>query len=500
MAPSFLLALLAGCDPHDATVSGTYAMYFGESTSDNIERLRLDYPPPPCAYEQTDPKIDEADIDYDKLFTDDCYLQKVEIEERFQKDWGLSVVDCRNLEDYNGIELRDAIVPGWEEEYKNYCCEEAFDDDDSNDPEGTIAPFVKDNGEIGSGFNDCTRRKPTYLGWLDDYSYYLNSGKLETYREEAVITAEGDLQLTFHVDTPFGDFRAVWVVDPDFQPTECTDVDGESTWQKIDGDWLEGWSIAEEDEGYTLFNLNAGTYQLNPSNTGDYWFFNKDWYGGAAAARFADEEFYLYSTDYADPEYTPLWVAVNDDGAVTGGYGNYGTEVFTELNCDIDAGDSCHDYADYADFVQMLRDNMTTGGPDRDDNDVRPADMELENYGRLAHEEFGWHIKVEDNSWRPTAVGEGDRAEGFDGWAGLNPSWVRFEAEPDTIRALEPGSLDKPLKGEFQLYLSSLSTSASQLLVTGSFEITDIERDVWGYSPTLDEIKREENDTPECGE
>ncbi len=488
MALPFVLSLLVACDPHDAEISGTYTTYFAESTSENILRIRESLDQPACEYVQSDPRTPKPDIDEDAIFTDPCYAERVAVETDFQAEWDLTPLDCRNLSDYNAIELRAAIIPDWERQYEAQCCVESWDDDDSNDPDGNLLTF-----------EDCTRRTPTYVSELADVGYYVDNKPLDTWREEVVMTSEGDIQMTIHVTTRFGDFRVGWVIDPDFQPTECTEVDGKTSLQEIDGNWIEGWSNSnEEDEGYTVFFLNGNSAQINPSSTDDYWILDEDWNAGYGFSRLGDETFYLYSTDYYFPSYTPFWVATNDDGQVTGGYGNFGTEIFEELNCSGD-GDNCNGFADYEDFVQMFRDNMNNGGENQAGDYVSPVDEELELYGLVSRDDQPFHMKVEDNSWRPTLPGEGGDAVGFDGWVGINPSWVRLKATQAEIAALEAGTLDKPLEGEFQVYLVSVST-ASRQFVNGSFKINNIQTDRWGYAPTLDDVKRAENATPACGE
>ena len=64
---------------------------------------------------------------------------------------------------------------------------------------------------------------------------------------------------------------------------------------------------------------------------------------------------------------------------------------------------------------------------------------------------------------------------------------------------LPPGHQDKPLTGHFQIYLESAS-AASKVLVQGDFTVDHIRKDIWGYSPSLEERKTEENNTPTCGE
>ena len=503
MALPFFMAILAGCDPHDGSVNANYAMYFASATSDNILRTKAEEDPVTCSFEQSDPL--SKDIDDTTIFTDDCWKQKVDAEKQYQEKWNLTPLDCRTFggDPYGGnsIRIRDGIVPGWETEYEAYCCEESYDADTSNDPDGDMLTP-----------DDCTVRQPKYLDWLTSKSFYLNTGKVESWREEAVLTAEGDLQFTIHMDTPFGDARFGFVVDPNFQPTQCVDVDGVSTEQSLwgDGDWVAGWSGAEADAGYTVYNINAGTYQINPNNTGEYWIFDEDWQAAAGYSRFADENAYIYSTDYADYTYDndgnavfdPYYVFRDDDGQVIpdAGYGSYGGEHYEELNCGGDGQDGCAQYKDYADFVEMLQDNFNNGGTDRDGNTVEPVDNELQNYGNLSQDDFNFHVRVEDNGWRQTLPGEGGDPQGLDGWSGVNPSYVRFKTTEEKLQAIEPGTLDSPLEGDFQLYLTSADTTGSVWFFSGSFTIETVERDTWGYSPELDVLKRDENSTPTCGE
>ncbi len=499
MALPLVLALLAGCDPHDATVSGKYAMYFSEAVSDNILRLRQQaaYAPVQCEFEQSDPLADE--IDDEKIFDDKCWDEKVAAEEKFQADYKLDAFDCRTFDvapyNSNSIRIRDAVVPGWEQEYEEFCCAESRDDDPDNDPDGDMLTP-----------NDCTVATGKFMDWLDDRSYYVNHGEVTTWREEAVITSEGDLQLTLHMDTPFGDVRFGWLVDPTFQPTECVDDGDGAKEQALFGDEnvLENWAAAEE-EGTTLFYLNAGAAQINPNNTADAWYFEQDWSAAAGFSRFGDESAYMYGTDYAEYDsnsgaYYPYYVSTDDDGKVTTGYGDAGTERYTELNCDPDAPADCGKFKDYADFLESMNDNFTNGGTNEDGDDVAPADDDLQNFGKLSQDDFPFHVKIEDNSWRKTEVGGGDDPAGLDNWVGVNPGWVRFQMEPEAFRAIEPGTLDSPLKGDFQIYLISAESTGSVWFFQGSFEITTIERDTWGYSPELDDQKRAENDTKTCGE
>jgi hypothetical protein len=506
MALPFVLILLAGCDPQDATVTGQFAMYFAQATSSNILRVQQDYAPVSCDYALSDP-LDKSLDDLsekelrEKLFVDEpCWEERVAAEAQFEADYNLTPFDCRTFGgspyNDNGIRIRDTLIPGWETQYEDFCCEEAFDDDDSNDPDGNI--FTAD---------DCTVRRGRYSTFMTEKAFYLHQGQLDgSYRQEAILTAEGDLQLTVHVDTQFGDMRFGWVIDPDFAPTECVEVDGKAVERSLfdDGNWIDGWS-KDDPDGMTVYHLNAGSVQANPNKVDDYWYFHRSWSAGAGFSRFGDEDAYMFSSDYIDYavdssgnySVSPMWVGRDDAGKVVSGYGNYGTEQYTELNCG--DGDSCSSFKDYDDFYESMVDNFNNGGEDKQGNQVIPVDRELEALAGLSYDEFPFHVRMEDNSWRTTVEGEGTDAAGFDGWTSANPNWVRFDWSREELAAITTGNLSKPLKGEFQLYMYSSDNTGSVWFYQGEFEITHVGEDVWGYEQ-LEDITREKNDTPECGE
>jgi hypothetical protein len=93
----------------------------------------------------------------------------------------------------------------------------------------------------------------TYQGpfnWLMNDAFYLKEGEIDTWRSEAVMTSEGDFQITLHQELAGGkeDFRIAFVIDPGYQPKECIQsgdtcytLDGEP--QDEDGD---GWFDADD--------------------------------------------------------------------------------------------------------------------------------------------------------------------------------------------------------------------------------------------------------------
>lgn len=392
------IALLAGCNPQDAEVQGDFAVFLDAENSENIVRLNAE-----------EPVADRLD----KL--------------------GLTPIDCRDLSSLTEEEQAEERLPGVD--YAAACPADAT---------------------------------TTWFTWLQFFQYYKRSGTFgaegadETpWRSEAVLTSEGDLQLTVHMKLdPIGDFRFGWVIDPAFQPVECEDVDGGgAALVDVDGNWLENWSAEEEG---TLWHLNAGSYQLNPSDAGDYWYLPQEWLAGYSFGRFGDEEFFGHPIDYQDPTGTAMYFwSYGDDGWLPGAQG-------------------------YTAWVGNVEEALA--GAD-----------ELTTIGQTSFEPV---FKVEDNAWRladnadTNGDGEPDdgMASGLEDWIGVSTSWVRIDNPQDI--AVDNAN---PVTGEFQLYLETAGNT-TRVLVKGSFTINRIREDVWGYSPEMEETKREENDTPECGD
>ncbi len=498
MAMPFVLTLLLACDPHDAEINASYAVYLGEATSPNVLTLRTVQDKSVCKYADYDKEKPDSQV-----FDDDCYKQQVKEEEAFAKVLGATQLDCRNLQGSTPAQYRDARLKGFD--YEVNCCEEALDDDTANDPDGS--ELTED---------DCTPIDPIYFDWLDDNAYYVVTGKAEsgdgdTYREEVVLTSEGDLQMTVHTHTEFGDFRFGWVIDPKFQPQVCTeDEDGKTVLEDVDGDWIEGWSSSADSDGWTTVLLNTGASQQNPSDlAAAAWYFDDSWDAGVAFGRMENEEFYqtTFPTDYADvhaatndaPYGVPLWVAQNDDGTLDGsaGYGHLqgfgGDYTFDKFDC----LNNCNEYAGYAEFYDTVRQRVVEGGASGG-APVEPFNSEFARFGQVSEKDVPVTIQVEDNSWRIGETNAAASPQGLNGWVGIAPSYVRFKGDVKLAK-LVPGKLDKPIEGEFQLYRASVSTS-SKMMIHGSFTINNIAKDTWGYAPTLEETKREENNTPTCGE
>jgi hypothetical protein len=213
---------------------------------------------------------------------------------------------------------------------------------------------------------------------------------------------------------------------------------------------IEAWSADEE--GYSIWYINAGSYQLNPYNEQDYWTLPKEWRSGFATSKFASEEFLVESQEfqyfgmnYEDPDYQALAYAAE---AVTPTYEGYFDEP-----CE-------YGFADY---------------------DLSGGDAEAK--------ECGFTMKVESNSWRPVDI---DSA-GLDNWIEAHHSWVRLENVDGAAPVIEVGGT---VKGDFQLYLGGYE-SASGMIVRGSFEVNNIRKDRWGYDD-LEAEKFEESGKVAC--
>lgn len=335
----------------------------------------------------------------------------------------------------------------------------------------------------GASFDNCLDENgdvvdAQWFPWLQWYSFYKKEGAIEPYRVEAVMTSENDLQLTVHMDIGrLGDFRFGWVIDPTFQPTTCVDGDGGSVEEQIDGDWVANWSSSSTEGTGTQYYLNAYAYQVNPQKQDEYWGFDQRWYAGYSYGRFGEEVVYGHQTDYQDPYATSA--------------SPYGEPMYyLTYRGDFVPTGRAEDYTDWAAKIQQKFDPT--------------ASNYIPDFSVLGQSDFPLEMRVEDNTWRTTeAEAENESntsyAYGLENWVGVNSSWVHFDADPETIRNLQPGKLDQPLTGTFQT-MAETAASATKVFVHGSFSIDHIRKDTWGYDRTLDEIKRDENNTPECGD
>ena len=198
--------------------------------------------------------------------------------------------------------------------------EDAKDDDENEQLRLGEGPGTAANQRIAICLGDGaagSQWPPSQETWMADDGFMVIGEALDPWRGEAIITSEGDVQMTFHQRLPGGeDFRFAFVIDPDFQPKECVEKeDGSGVEHRpIDGDWVENWSadLTEEEGGGRLFYLNASAYQFDPESvylhngepaTKDIrrWFLPNEWLGGHAEAKFGDDRAILRTTRYGEP-------------------------------------------------------------------------------------------------------------------------------------------------------------------------------------------------------
>ncbi len=321
---------------------------------------------------------------------------------------------------------------------------------------------------------------PTHEAWLTRDAYHVQAEDLAPWRGEAVMTSEGDVQITFHHQVTGGeDMRFAFVVDPAFQPRTCQEDDetGAVGWEDIDGDWLTNWSddtwtdLGTDAEGadievgdrHMVF-LNSNSYQFNPSELDDYWSLPLKWRAGYADAKFGEENFAMRTARYGEPSF----------------YTSYESEEVAEparedlfyvtLEEDVPATDQAA-FNELCDRVMGVADEVydeleLVDGGDR--VDFRPA--------------------VHCNGWR---MPDG-RPSGLDAWAELHYNWVIFDQDPADM------AVGEPLSGEFNLVFDGESTQ-SRLFIQGAFTADAVKSDRWTADDVMS-IKLEENQTVLCGE
>jgi hypothetical protein len=373
--------------------------------------------------------------------------------------------------------------------------------DDAKNKEETDALRLPDYLDIcGKGWPQSDRRQddegkkdhPDHEQWITQGAYQVVGENLEPWRGEAVITAEGDFQIGFHHHLPGkGDFRFAFVVDPDFQPTECVQDGNKTVEEDVDGPWIENWSTEYsafldglDDDQLTayahtvnyadgqMFFLNARSYQIDPRSTDAFWSLPEEWEAGFAAGKFAEEAFHSRATRYGEPyvfnfadldlgfvtEARDLWFC--DSG---------GEEDVTTSGC-LAQGDGFTSHEDIVDNAYKVVDQIS-----KEMARINPEEVEVLDYRPVPH----------TNAWRPT---DGVPV-GIDGWVTLHPSFVVFSKDSN----LEEGG---SAKGAFTLMLDG-DDSQSRFVIKGEFEVEKIKRDRW-VTEDLRATKLEENGTKLC--
>ncbi|MEC7987745.1 MAG: hypothetical protein VX278_21430 [Myxococcota bacterium] len=413
-----IFTLLTACNPQDAVMTDSHWFTWIAANSSNITKNDV------LTYMQDD--VSQHPEGAPSVHTFECSGRGWN---RFQNRWDpgyLGPEDGSNPENITGGNC--------------VCGEEGYPACDALDE--TTRPVLAECTDIQAA---------EFYTFLQNDGYYLLSQELESWRTEALINGEGDVQLTVHHALPEGeDFRFHFSIKPNFQPTHCTtDEDGNAKVEYVDGaDWLSQWS--EDEDGYTIYYLNAGSYQLDPSDATP-WYTITDWSAGFGYARFAGEEFTSIATAY-------------------GNYDNDEADNFMYAS-----NRSEPDYDAYNATIATLNES----------SERWEAEMTQTAMASLDGTPYFEH-KVEDNLWRPI----NSTNTGFDGWFEIHSSWVR-------IKDGATFEVDSPLEGDFQIAYQALESN-SRILVRGSFSIEALREDPWAY-PILENDKRLENETDFCG-
>lgn len=308
-----------------------------------------------------------------------------------------------------------------------------------------------------------------YESWLHRDAFQVVKQPLEPWRGEAIMTTEGDFQITFHHKVGGDELRFAFVVDPDFQPQECVGDGDNVSAEDVDGNWLENWSReTPDDKGGTMYFLNTGAYQFNPSDLEDAWFLPQDWLAGYAEAKFAEEDFFVRGARYGDP------VAYSEYEALGDLFG----QVFVTV-------EDLFYIALGADDDPATADLDEDGVPDYEEMAEQVGDVITQTETEYALLEYEATPVSHLNDWRPPD----GLADGLDGWGELHYNWVRI----DDGSKLE---VDGNASGEFHLLLTAID-SQSRVLIRGEFNVDKIKKERWG-TKDVEAEKLEENGTVLC--
>jgi hypothetical protein len=330
----------------------------------------------------------------------------------------------------------------------------------------------RDRLELPNAIRICGENTwpPTYESWADGNAYYVVREELDPWRGQALITGEGDLQISFHHRLPGGaDFRIVMAVDPEFGPVTCKNEADDYRHIRRDGDWVKEWSteldaiaaLPEEQrarykyvdglEGGRLFFMNADGYQFDPDapvNTDTTWPLPREWMAGAAQGKFAEELMFHRPPRYGSPDVYNFVPTASQTVAP-----NAGDDMFY---CDLERGEDPATSACVELLDTQLHDIVADTATELDTMSTPEGGSEsLLSYAPIPHL----------NNWRPVD----GLAPGFDGWGELDYSYVAFSKGS----VLEVGGA---ADGAFGIVLESVD-SGSKVFVQGKFKIDRIRRD-----------------------
>ncbi|MEL6345441.1 MAG: hypothetical protein AAFV53_20200 [Myxococcota bacterium] len=409
-----LFALLTGCAPQDAEVNAHWFTWLAANSS---------------------PAVAEGEFD-------DMFAEQATAIECSGRGWDRDRDGFADGYIGPGNSIRGAA------EYIGGDCNP---NDDSCDDDALVAACQP--------FNDIY-----YHTFITEDGVYRMDGEYDDYRSEAYINGEGDFQLTVHMQMDNReDFRFHFSIDPDFQPVTCiSNENGEAEIVRFDdASWLEEWSTDEDD--YTIYYLNANSFQINPGGDADsFWFLVPDYMSGFGEAKFGPEEFSTVPVSFGDYDHFDDYEDGSREPLLANGPHFLG--VANRENPDLGRYDAfVNDMLGYADAWST----------------------EMSDVIGAQTEGYTFEHKIEDNRWREIDIS----TSGFDGWMELHSSWVKIR---NSSSFEEGGSVE----GEYQIFYQGIESN-SRLLVKGDFKVDDLREDFWAY-PFLEDVKRDENGNPFC--
>lgn len=345
---------------------------------------------------------------------------------------------------------------------------------------------------------------PAYEEWALQAGFRAVTEPLDPWRGEAIMTAEGDLQLSFHHRLPGprgADMRFAFTVDPDFSPVSClANADGDVERKPLDGDWIKEWStelewLSKQDEEYLkpyshlepylengrLYFLNALSYQYNPADpTGADWDLPEIWAAGASQGKFSEENLFHRTARYAEPKVynasesaqadeTTYYLDINPDDL-----------WFCDLATDVEPEEQA---AAQAVYDQCMLDEQTNVRTIM--STVRTELELLTTLEKGGEPEFTWAPIGHTNMWRPTD----GLPPGLDGWSELHFNYVVFSGDSDL-------TVGGKAEGAFSLTYDA-DESATRVFMKGRFIVDRIKEDRWTTSD-LRKDKLIENDVELC--
>ena len=222
----------AGCVPNNAVLdNGSYLAFLADKTS---KTLLID-------------SYDLAGAEHFEAIDCRCEFVFVEGDEATCPDDEGGCYSCLEFVPENGEYAEPLFADADEDGVNDYTYDNSPCFVQSNPYYDTGMPVDADGNPTQNWWNNNPYSPDGYgaprfihEAWVHRDSFQSVGEKMAPWRGEGIITTEGDLQVTFHHTLPGGaDFRFAFVVDPNFQPTECVGDSGNVSLENLDGDWLE---------------------------------------------------------------------------------------------------------------------------------------------------------------------------------------------------------------------------------------------------------------------